>query len=200
VLSGGQPHGDVGSVRINAVEHARNRRGYNLVALDPTGRVLGTETFDTFFDPAAARQLAQWVEALPRGSIVAGAVRDEAAGRLDGAAVRALGALGVRGDLRGRFRDSHAFVGVKGAAPGTALEDDGPRRVSVVVGDGDADEFSGAAPAGLELTTFALRSGGRNEPEPAGNEPLRQASGRAGRSVGTAPSELTGPPPGASGW
>ena len=65
VLSGGQSHGDVGSVRINAVEHARNRRGYNLVALDPAGRVLGAETFDTFFDPAAVRQLAQWVAALP---------------------------------------------------------------------------------------------------------------------------------------
>ena len=52
----------MGSVRINAVEHARNRRGYNLVALDPAGRVLGAETFDTFFDPAAVRQLAQWVE------------------------------------------------------------------------------------------------------------------------------------------
>lgn len=161
VLSGGQSHGNVGSVRINAVEHARNRRGYNLVALDPAGRVLGAETFDTFFDPAAVRQLAQWVEALPPGSIVAGAVRDEASGRLDRTAIRALGTLGIRGDLRGRFRDSHAFVGVKGAAPGTALEDDGPRRISLVVGDADAEEFSGIGSAGLELTTFALRSGDR---------------------------------------
>jgi interleukin-like EMT inducer protein len=161
VLSGGQPHGDVGSVRLNAVEHARNRRGYNLVALDPLGRVLGAETFDTFFDPAATHRLARWVDALPPGSIVAGAVRDEASGRLDGAAVRALETLGVRGDLRRRFRDSHAFVGVKGAAPGTALEDAGPRRISLVVGDADAEEFAGGGPVGLELTTFALRSGDR---------------------------------------
>ena len=99
--------------------------------------------------------------ALPPGSIVAGAVRDEASGRLDRTAIRALGTLGVRGDLRGRFRDSHAFVGVKGAAPGTALEDNGPRRISLVVGDADAEEFSGVGSVGLELTTFALRSGDR---------------------------------------
>jgi len=50
------------------------------------------------------------------------------------------------------------LVGVKGAAPGTALEDDGPRRISLVVGDADAAEFSGVGSVGLELTTFALRS------------------------------------------
>jgi hypothetical protein len=161
VVSGGQAHGDVASIRLNAVEHARNRRGYNLVALDPAGQILGTEAFDTFFDPAASRELARWVDALPPGSIVAGAVRDEASGRLDAAAVRALGTLGVRGDLRHRFRSSHAFVGVKGAAPGTALEDDGPRQIRLAVGDADPAEFSGPGPVGLELTTFALRRDGR---------------------------------------
>jgi hypothetical protein len=161
VMSGGQPYGEVGSVRVNAVERARNRRGYNLVALDPAGRVLGAETFDTFFDPRASRRLAQWVEALPTGSIVAGAVRDEASGRLDGAAVRALATLGVLGDLRGRYRDSHAFVGVKGVARGTALEAVGPRRLALTVGEGDPEEYLGERPAGLELTSFALRGGGR---------------------------------------
>ena len=86
--------------------------------------------------------------ALPPGSIVAGTVRNEASGRLDRTAIRALGTLGVPGDLRGRFRDSHAFVGVKGAAPGTALEDDGPQKISLVVGDADAADFSGVGPSG----------------------------------------------------
>ncbi len=163
VLSGGQRHGDLASIRINAVEHARNRRGYNLVALNLAGRVLGAETFDTFFDPAAARKLAEWVDALPPGTIVAGAVRDEASGRLDGAAVRALGTLGVRGDLRGHFRHSHAFVGVKGAPPGAALEQAGPERIRLVVGDGIGDDFPGEPPVGFELTRFALRNGGPDE-------------------------------------
>jgi Interleukin-like EMT inducer len=162
VVSGGQPHGDLGSVRVNAVERARNGRGYNLVALDPAGRVLDVETFDTFFDPSAAGRLAIWVDALPSGTIVAGAVRDEASGRLDGLAIRALRTVGVRGDLRGRFRDSHAFVGVKGAVPGTALEGAGPRRVALAVGETHPEEFQGERPVGLELTAFALRGGRRS--------------------------------------
>ena len=99
--------------------------------------------------------------ALPPGSIVAGAVRDEASGRLDRTAIQRPRDARRSRDLRGRFRDSHAFVGVKGAAPGTALEDDGPRQISLVVGDVDAGEYSGVGSAGLELTTFALRSGDR---------------------------------------
>jgi hypothetical protein len=157
VVSGGQPHGDVASVRVNAVEWARNRRGYNLVAVDPGGALVGVEAFDTFLDAGAAGRLAAWVEGLPDGTVVAGAVRDEASGRLDEAAVRALRTVGVRADLRGRFRDSHAFVGVKGAPPGAAIEAAGPRPVSLAVGTTRPDEFEDLGAVGLELTTFALR-------------------------------------------
>jgi len=87
---------------------------------------------------------------------VAGAVRDEASGRLTEAAVRALGTLGVRGDLRGRFREAHAFVGVKGAAPGTALEGQGPRRIELEVGRIELGAGRPAPAVGLELTGFAL--------------------------------------------
>jgi hypothetical protein len=157
VVSGGQPHGDVASIRINAVERAGNRRGYNLVALDPTGHLLGAETFDTFFDPDAAGRLARWVHGWPAGTIVAGAVKDEASGRLDETAVRALRGVGVLGDLRGRFRDSHAFVGVQGAPPGSALEGAGPWRVVLTVGEARPEDFGDGSPLGLELTAFALR-------------------------------------------
>lgn len=160
----------LGSVRVNAVERARNGRGYNLVALDPAGRILGIETFDTFFDPSAAGRLATWVHALPAGTILAGAVRDEASGRLDGVAVRALRTVGVRGDLRGRFRESHAFVGVKGAAPGTALEGARPRPIALAVGETHPVEFLGERPVGLELTAFALRGGRRDAAERENDE------------------------------
>jgi hypothetical protein len=161
VVSGGQPHGDVGSVRVNAVERGQSRRGYTLVSLDRAGRVLAAETFDTFLDPTAAGRLAAWVAALPAGTIVAGTVKDDASGRLDGAAVQALGTLGVLGDLRTRYRDSHAFVGVKGARPGTALEEVGPRRIVLAVGEGEPEEYRDERTAGLELTTFALRTAHR---------------------------------------
>ena len=50
-------------------------------------------------------------------------------------ALAALHSIGADGDLRERFRWSHAVIGVKGTEPGTALEAlDGLRPVSVAVG------------------------------------------------------------------
>jgi hypothetical protein len=149
VRSGGQPHGDVASIRVGVTELAPNRRGYNLVALDPSGEPRDRAAFDTLGDPAASARLAAWVHALAPGTIVLGAVKDEASGQLAADAVAALGTLGVRGDLRGRYRESHAFAGVKGAPAGSAVEALGPRPVEVRVGEPDAD-------FGLELTEFSL--------------------------------------------
>jgi hypothetical protein len=149
VRSGGQPHGDVASIRIGMGQVASNRRGYNLVALGPEGDLRGRLTFDTLGDPGASGRLAAWVHGLPPDTIVVGAVKDEASGRLGADAVQALATLGVAGDLRGRYRESHAFVGVKGAPPGSALEAIGPRLVELRVGEPDAG-------FGLELTDFAL--------------------------------------------
>jgi hypothetical protein len=123
-------------------------RGYNLVALDPAcePRAAG---FDTHGDAGASARLAAWVDQLPPGTIVMGAVGDEASAELGDDAVAALGTLGVQVDLRGRFRESHAFVGVKGAPRGTALEAAGPEPVELRVGSPDD-------PAGFALTEFAL--------------------------------------------
>jgi hypothetical protein len=105
--------------------------------------------FDTCGDPGAAARLAAWVSALPVGTIVLGAVSDEGSTQLGAAAVAALSTLGVETDMRGRFRESHAFVGVKGAAHGAALEGAGPRVVELRVG---SPEF----PPGFALTEFTL--------------------------------------------
>jgi hypothetical protein len=152
VRSGGQPHGDVASIRVGMGEVAPNRRGYNLVALGPAGELRGRAVFDTLGDPAASGRLVTWVRELPAGTIVLGAVKDEASGHLSAEAVHALAGLGVRGDLRGRYRESHAFVGVKGAPLGSAVEALGPHAVEVRVGEADAG-------FGLELTGFALEPG-----------------------------------------
>jgi hypothetical protein len=149
VVSAGQPRGSAGAIQVDGDQLSPDRRGYNLVALDPGGGLLGARAFDTFRDPAAAGALAAWVTGLPPGAIVAGAARDEASGHLSEAAVQALRTLGVAGDLRGRFREAHAFVGVVGAPAGTALEALGDRRLELRVGQ--------PAPAGgFELTGFAL--------------------------------------------
>jgi hypothetical protein len=149
VRSAGMTHGDTASIAVNGIERAVNRRGYNLVALEADGRIRAATVFDTFFEPDAASRLAGFVTGLPAGTVVVGAVRDEASGRLTDDGVAALRTLGVAGDLRGRFRESHAFVGVKGAAPGTALEVMGPRSLTLTVG-------RPSEAVGFELVSFAL--------------------------------------------
>ena len=155
IQSAGQPYGQSASIVFNGVELAPNHRGYNLVALTPDGRFHATGVFDTFYDPNAAAHLAAFIENLPAGTLVAGAVRDEASNHLSDQAVAALRSLGVAGDLRGRFRESHAFVGSKGAAPGTALEELGPRAIELTVGQPPPI-------IGFEVLSFALeRAAGR---------------------------------------
>lgn len=152
VQSAGQPYGDRASIRVGLGERAPNRRGYNLVAISPSGVVEEPVFFDTFAKPEASADMAAWVTDLPPGTIVLGAVKDEASLRLGADAVDALATLGVRGDLRGGYRQSHAFIGVKGAPPGSAREAFGPRAVEVRVGEPDA-RF------GLELEAFELVPG-----------------------------------------
>jgi len=95
VQSSGQPYGDQASIRVGIRELAPNRRGYNLVALEPWGGIQDRATFDTCGDPAASEALARWVEALPPGAIVLGAVKDEVSTQLGADAVTAQASLGV---------------------------------------------------------------------------------------------------------
>jgi Interleukin-like EMT inducer len=155
VASAGQPYTSSRSViQLNGRDVTAIRRGYNLVTLDGAGAVRATAAFDTFDDPRASHELADWVRAIPAGTVVIGVVSDEASSGLGGDAVAALWTLGVEGDLRGHFRESHAFVGVKGAARGAALEDTGPRVVELRVGSPDF-------PAGFELAAFSLTASPR---------------------------------------
>jgi hypothetical protein len=141
--------GGEGSIRLDGREVSPSRRGYNLVALSPDGEVTRAANFDTFIDYRASRRLAAWVRALPAGTVVAGAVRYDASGQLTQRAVDALRQLGVTADLRNRFAAGHAFVGVKGAPPGTALEQAGPGTVRVAVGPP-------RVPRAFELSALAL--------------------------------------------
>ena len=88
-----------------------------------------------FLDPDASAALADFIAAVPEGHTVAVAAADEASMNLGEEAVAALHSIGAIGDLRERFRWSHAIIGVKGAGPGSAIEAlDGLRPVSVAAG------------------------------------------------------------------
>jgi hypothetical protein len=151
VISAGMETGNEASICVNRREWAVNLRGYNVVAIDPiSGDVLWSDLFDTLVASSESGRLAAAINQLPTGTIVAVAVKDEASHSLTGEAVAALQSLGGREDIRGRYRISHILVGVKGAAPGTAIERSGYARLTVVLG------FEPGQLA-IEMRDFALR-------------------------------------------
>jgi hypothetical protein len=122
VQSAGNDVGNFAHIFVDGVDVSPNQVGYNLVALDVAGVVQGSKTFNTLASPDESQALADWLQQWPTGTIIAGAVRDEASMSLTETAVNALKTIGLTTDLRARFRWSHAFVGVVGAPPGSALE------------------------------------------------------------------------------
>lgn len=131
VQSAGKDVGDFAHIYWAGQDVARHQRGYNLVALTrdaATGNsyvVRESTAFDTLSSSAQSAALVTWLQQWPAGTIIAGAVQDEASFNLGQDAVAALAQIGVVTDLRGKFRWSHAFIGIVGASPGTALEQAG---------------------------------------------------------------------------
>jgi hypothetical protein len=122
VRSAGEDVGDFAQIFVNGEDVSANQRGYNVAALGADGSLLETAHFDTFLSEAESNALADWLRQWPPGTLVAGAVADEASMHLNQAAVDALRSVGVASDLRGKFRWSHAFIGAAGATAGSALE------------------------------------------------------------------------------
>ncbi len=122
--SAGEEQGDFGHIYLEGREVSPNARGYNLVVLDPnTDAVVSAAAFDTFASEAESARMAEFIRGIPDGYTVLAVVRDEASRRLTADAVIALRSIGAAVDLRGKFRWSHAIIGVKGAAPGTVREE-----------------------------------------------------------------------------
>lgn len=155
VRSAGLEVGWFGHLYVDGRDVSPGGRGYNLAVVDPTsGAVWRAASFDTHGDEGAAHALAAFVDAVPKGMLVLGVVNDEASLRLTEEAVQALQTLGVREDLRGKFRWGHAFLGAKGAAPGEALESTGLLRpVSLAVGQALTEPRVAGALGWLRLET-----------------------------------------------
>jgi hypothetical protein len=139
------------SLRINGLEQLdRKWRGYVIAVLDTRdGRLASLDWFDTLRYPEEAGRMARHLDGVPAGTIVVALVRDEGTANLSPDAVRALASIGARADVSGRFRIAHAVIGVKGAAPGDAVEQAGSEPVRVAVGR--------ERPLALVLEAFDLR-------------------------------------------
>ncbi len=123
VASAGHDAGSFGEIYVAGENVIESKRGYHLVAINPqTGMVEHIAMFDTFADAAESARLAQFVEQLPRGEIIAGVAIDDVSQNLQPSAIEALHSIGVESDLRWQFRAGHAFIGAKGAFPGQAIE------------------------------------------------------------------------------
>jgi len=103
--------------------------GYNVTVIHPqTGKLLARRGFDTTPSGSEleAAALATFVATVPDGHIVVVALQGDGAAHLTDTAVAAFRAIGGQADPRGSAGWSHAIVGIKGAAPGTALESASP--------------------------------------------------------------------------
>jgi len=151
VQSAGQEVGDLGHIYVNGVDVSPNQRGYNVAVIGPEGSIHAA-AFDTHVDPNASTTMAQFVTAVPPGWIVAVAAADEASMNLGEEGVAALRSIGASGDLRERFRWSHAIIGIKGKVPGTALEAmDGLRPVALASGPAVSQPTVAAAVGWLQF-------------------------------------------------
>ena len=142
VTGAGFDAGKFGEIFVAGKNVIENKRGYHLAAISPqTGAVVRVASFDTFADADESARLAQFIADLPRGEIVAGVAIDDVSKNLQARAVDALRSIGAEGDLRWQFRAGHAFIGVKGARVGQALESvDGRFPANVSVGKNVASD------------------------------------------------------------
>ncbi len=99
-------------------------RGWALVHLDASGKVVKKDWFDPYIvGPQDAERMADFIEGVPAGDIVALAVADEGSKNLTERAMKAIESLGSA-KIRGiGYRDSFAMIGRKGGMSGSAIED-----------------------------------------------------------------------------
>lgn len=128
------------------MDASAHRRGYNVAVLDPErGELVEVRGFDTWANPYEAQALARFLDQVPEGYIVIAAVQEDGARHLTEEAVQALQRIGAAEDMRGREGQAHAVIGVKGAAPGTALEEAGGPSAYLRLGRNPDDRTLGMA-------------------------------------------------------
>jgi hypothetical protein len=155
VNSAGLNAGDFAYITVQGEDASTHRRGYNLAVIHPqSGAVVDKAGFDTWANEFESQDLADFIAQIPEGHIVAVAVKDDGAANLTEEAVHALHSLGAQIDLRDTEHLSHAIIGVKGAAAGTALEASGEGNSYLHVGKNPDERTLAVA---VDYVNFELR-------------------------------------------
>ena len=127
-------------IEVNGASEATGAPGYVLVVVNPVSATVERRAhFDVGRSRDDADRMAAFIEGLASGTLVAGASTGPLGGHCTSRMALALGSIGLALDpCSGGYR-THAFVGVKGAAPGTAEEaHSGDTRAAVEVGSESA--------------------------------------------------------------
>ena len=135
VRSQGLRAGNSASILLGERDLAPDTRGFNVAVIHPgKGDLVMAAGFDLIGEdgPEQAGRMAQLLRGVPEGMIVCVAVKDDGAMNHTGELVTALRTVGASVDLRNRTRASYALIGVKGAAPGQAMERVDPARTATI--------------------------------------------------------------------
>ena len=144
--------GDQGSIKVNGSEASLLGRGYNVVVIDPrSGAAIGARTFNTADDRAQSRAMTDFLTSIPNGYIVAIAAQEDAGTNLGDRTVAGLQSIGGQIDLRKTPKNSHALIGVKGAAAGTAFEQSNDGTAFIAVGHNADDRTLAAAVSAMTI-------------------------------------------------
>ncbi|RXN25610.1 cell migration-inducing and hyaluronan-binding [Labeo rohita] len=110
-------HPGQGNENSYRFEKSWGNRGIIIHVINPkTGEVLHTDRFDTYRSKDESRRLAQYVDKVETGQILAMVVNDEGSNNLEDLAKKALTKLGSQHFHRLGFRHPWSFITVKGDA------------------------------------------------------------------------------------
>ena len=124
VRSGGAYDQNLCELSVNGEIVNRDGRGHNVLAIDPVRQefIAPPRAFDTFTSSVAADSMAAFLENLPAGTILLAGIRADGSAGMTERAHRALEQFGSGRSRQVQFNDSWALIGMKGQAPGTAIE------------------------------------------------------------------------------
>jgi hypothetical protein len=119
---------------VNGLDYSSGAIGYNLVVLSPDGEeVVAKAGFETYRDPEQGEKMENFLRAQPEGALLLGEVFLGPGVFLTSGAIKAFEGYGLTANINPELSTSHAFIGKKGLAPGTALEQTAPNLDSEIV-------------------------------------------------------------------
>jgi hypothetical protein len=137
VLAGGT--GGYSAIVVNGETVTPEERGLITAVIDSrTGDLYSSAAFDTYLSAKESDNFASMIAAVPDNMIVAVATYDEGTAQLTDAARAALASIGGAETLVDKFGQAYGLIGVKGAMPGTAVEQVSPESFVLDVGMGSA--------------------------------------------------------------